>query len=358
MAQYFTSLNYTLGDEDATPEMLLLPEQCTHVMAVADCGSRVIPLLARFPQRLTCVDISAPQLAVCELRIALLKACDLACFKGFLGYDDSISASDRREIFQALPLSQHARTQLEAMFNGIEWGSILYLGQFERMLQKIAKVTCVLTGEAGAGIFKANTLEEQQSYYRNKFPHWRWKLVLLLLGNSTALNSLLYKGDFPKKNRAQSHFAIYQEIFEKLLTEQPAVNSFFLQMVFFGRILYREGYPIECNAEVFSKAKAAVQACEINYVEGDVFEAAAIGNRGIGFLSLSDVPSFLQPSEEENFLQKIRPGLLEQALVVVRAHLRRPAPILDGFIDITEAHPLMASSELTRLWSFHLYRKI
>lgn len=181
-------------------------------------------------------------------------------------------------------------------------------------------------------------------------------LVLLLLGNSTALNSLLYRGDFPKKNIGGSHFSIYKRIFNQLLTEQSARHSFFLQMIFLGKVHYSEGLLLECDSAVYMQAKLALENCQIDYVEGDVFQTAAAMKGTIDFLSLSDVPSFLPPQEESGFLQKVKAGLDKNAFVLVRAHLRRPAPTLAGFIDISMAHAQIFSKELTRLWSFHLYK--
>ncbi|WP_265290240.1 hypothetical protein [Verminephrobacter eiseniae] len=219
-----------------------------------------------------------------------------------------------------------------------------------------SKVTRLLTGRAGAGIFDATTLDEQRHYVRTRFPRWRWHLVLLLLGNSTALNSLLYKGEFPRKNIDSSHFSIYQTIFDRLFNEQMAKASFFLQMVFLGHVPHSEGYPVECRKDVFSQAKVALADCHIDYVEGDVFEAAARQDRTIDFLSLSDVPSFLPASAEAGFLQHVRPGLAKDALVVVRAHLRRPYPTLNDYVDVSHQHPAAALQESTKLWSFHMYK--
>lgn len=352
MGQYFKHLNYTLGDEDATPEMNLLPWKARHVMAVADCGSRVIPLLARAPQRLTCVDISEPQLAVCELRIALLRQCDLDVFCGFLGYEP-MTPERRQSVFGTLALETRTRALLRGMFDAIAWGPLLYQGQFERMLSKLSVVIRLLTGRGGASIFLKGGLDEQRAYYDKGFPKLRWYIALLLLGNSTALNSLLYKGDFPRKNRKGSHFAIYRQIFRSLMTEQSAKSSFFLQMVFFGRLVHREGRLLECDPKVFAEAKQALNTCHVEFRHDDIFEAARQG-KDIDFLSLSDVPSFLPSAQEQAFLQRIRPGLAAQALVVVRAHLRLPAPDLKGYV--AKAGEAQARQESTRLWSFHLYQ--
>ena len=56
--KYFNSLNYTIGNEDASLELAVLPEKAQHVFTVAGSGSRIIPLLSKNPLRLTCVDSS------------------------------------------------------------------------------------------------------------------------------------------------------------------------------------------------------------------------------------------------------------------------------------------------------------
>ncbi|NBW81737.1 DUF3419 family protein, partial [bacterium] len=66
---YFNTLNYSLANEDTALELGILPEQRRHVLSVAGSGARVLPLFAKSPQRLTCVDLSQEQLFLTELRI-------------------------------------------------------------------------------------------------------------------------------------------------------------------------------------------------------------------------------------------------------------------------------------------------
>jgi len=355
MASYFKNLNYTMGDEDASPEMHLLPDGRKHVMAVADCGSRVIPLLAKFPKQLTCVDINQEQLAVCEMRIELLRHCNLENYRAFLGYDNNMSPAQRKKIFEQLDIAVDRKQLLQEMFDDIEWGAMLYYGKFEKMLQTLSKVARLITGPRAANIFGSKNMEEQQAYYRNQFPHLRWSLVLALLGNSTSLNSLLYKGDFPRKNIPGSHFAIYKNIFHRLFTEQPVKSSFFLQMILLGKVKYPEGNLIECSSDVFALAKQGLQNCNVNFVLGDIFETVSKA-KNVDFASLSDVPSFIQLQEHQEYLERIKPGLAQGALVVVRAHLRVTASKTDGYQDVSDKHYELTKSEATRLWSFHLYQ--
>ncbi|QKJ68276.1 DUF3419 family protein (plasmid) [Deefgea piscis] len=354
MANYFKNLNYTLGDEDPTPELAMLPVSSAHVLAIADCGSRIVPLLAKKPSKLTCVDINREQLAVCELRIALLRDVSLTEYKQFLGYEGLMPPETRKAIFNQLSLNDGARNILRDMFENISWGSMLYCGKFEQMLRKLKAINSLFTGSAGRGIFDCTNLSEQQTYYRTSFPHWRWRCVLALLGNSTALNSLLYKGDFPKKNRPSSHFSIYNQIFDTLLGKRLARKSFFLQILFFGEIRYQDGLPLECSPDVFEAAKAGAKQCQISFSHNDVFVESQ-RHYDLDFVSLSDVPSFLSPDQENQFLTRLRLNLTPGGKVVVRAHLRQPWPEMEGFVDVSQKYQDSAESESTQLWSFHIY---
>ncbi len=355
MVNYFKQLNYTLGDEDASFEMHALRQHAGHVIAVADCGSRLVPLLAKQPRKLTCVDISPLQLAISKLRLSLLAHVDHPTYCAFLGYQEGISPAQRQQLFAQLPLDEASRATLEAMLASINWDGPVYYGKFEQMLLTLSRITRLITGKRAAGIFACTTLEEQLAYYKTQFPHWRWKWVLRLLGNSTALNSLLYKGDFPKKNTPGSYLETYSQIFERLFTTARARESFFLQMIFLGKIAYPEGLPIECDPEVFQQAKAALAQCEIAYVEGDIFSAVA-QHDDVDFLSLSDVPSFIDDAQAHACLQAVKKHCAKEGVVVVRGHVRLVKPDLRGFRDISHLYDKWAQRESTQLWTINTYQ--
>lgn len=357
MGEYFKHLNYTLGDEDASFEMHALQSAMGHVLAIADCGSRIVPLLAKSPNKLTCVDISPLQLAIVKLRLALLQHCDLDTYSAFLGYRGDMSAAERQAIFEVLSLNPEDAQTLRSMLASIRWDGPVYYGKFERMLLTLSRITRTLTGKGPEGLFECKTLDEQRDYFKRSFPHGRWRIVLSLLGNSTALNSLLYKGEFPKKNIEQSYYSIYREIFERLFTQHLARGSFFLQLIFLGQIRYEEGLPIECHPDVFWKAKAALAKCDVQCFEGDIFAATGM-HRDIDFLSFSDVPSFLPDDIAYQCLQTVRPNLAPEALVIVRGHVRIVRPALDGFRDTSLAHKGLADMESTQLWTINTYQLV
>lgn len=358
MGAYFKHLNYTLGDEDAEVEMQMLNEGCQHIFAIADCGSRILPLLARSPRKLTCVDINPEQLAVTRLRIALLRKVDRDQFCSFLGYTDGMPPQVRQKLFESLDLEDRHRCVLREMFQRIHWGPLVYEGKFERMLMTLSKITRAILGGACEELFEHQDLQKQADYFRHGFPRLRWRLVLGLLGNSTALNSLLYKGEFPEKNIPKSYLHIYTDIFDRLLTQFPARSNFFLQLIFLGRIRFEEGLPIECRPDVYARAQACVQNTEVQFVEGDVLTVFGATGGGIDYLSLSDVPSFLPDEAAADCLQLARPHMRDGGLAIIRGHVRLVRPRLDGYQDETARFTEIASRETTGLWHINAFRAI
>lgn len=358
MAAYFENLNYTLGDEDAQTEMDMLPEKCGHVLAVADCGSRILPLLARAPRKLTCIDINPGQLAIAALRIALLRDVDRDTYCRFLGYTDRMAPPARRRIFADLNLDGGQRSLLKTMLNRINWEPLVYEGRFERMLVTLSKVNRAILGRACDKIFEQVDVRAQAAYFCRQFPRLRWQIILTLLGNSKALNSLLYKGDFPEKNVPRSYRSIYTAIFERLLTQFPVRSNFFLQMVFLGKIRFEEALPIECHPEVYPLAQAGLAGCEVNFVTGDVMTQLGSTGGNIDFLSLSDVPSFLPDTAATSCLRTARPHMRKGGLIVIRGHVRLIEPDLLGFRDDSSNFADVISRETTGLWQIRTYRAV
>lgn len=150
MADYFERLNYALGDEDAALEYAILPKRAGHVVGVAGSGGRLLPLLARKPARMTCADISAPQLAFTRLRFALLKQTDHESFMDFMGYRTGTLTTRRQAIFQHLDLPREDRRWLADLFQARRWQAPIYMGAFERTLQRLAKINGLFTGQASS----------------------------------------------------------------------------------------------------------------------------------------------------------------------------------------------------------------
>lgn len=357
--EYFDSLNYTIGNEDTSLELAVMPENIRHVFAIAGSGSRVIPLLSKNPQHLTCADSSPDQLALVELRLSSLKALDYKDFLSFWGYPShEMAPRERQEVFENLEMSLGARKITELFFKTHNWEPLLYAGKWERTFRKLSKINRWIVGNRGLGIFSCQTKKEQENYLETKFPHKAWSFAIFMLGNAAVFNALLYKGNFPQKNISESTHAFYLKRFENLFEQDVARKNYFLQLLFFGILQFPEGLPIECDPDVFLKAKDGLRKAKITYICNDVIKEAKRTSTPIDFLSFSDVPSYLQPPQEQEFLQEVKNGISPGGIIVNRYYLRIPKNInVDGYQDITDDFKGPISKEKIQMYSFGIYKR-
>lgn len=357
---YFHHLNYTIGDEDSALERQLLPEKASHVVAIAGSGARVISLLARCPNRLTCIDINLPQLYLTTLRLATLRTLSHHEFLGFWGYPPAAggwSSQDRRDVMDDLQLSPSAASFLHNFFGSFQYGPPIYQGRFEKTLRTLSRLSSVILGNRACNVFDQPDQLSSRLYFETQFPHKRFKAVLFLLGNSVVLNSLLYRGFFPRKNIARSTYSIYKDIFTRLLRDRLPRDSFFLQMAFLGELKYPEGNPDECGPQVFDAAKRALASTDIQLRDSDYRLFFKNGAQNVDFVSFSDVPSFLPDGDAHEFLQYMKAALVRDALVVTRGHLRVAHPNTDGFRVVSDDYGDLMSRERTQLWKIQVYKR-
>jgi S-adenosylmethionine-diacylglycerol 3-amino-3-carboxypropyl transferase len=230
----------------------------------------------------------------------------------------------------------------------------LYLGKWERTFQILANINKVFLGLEFDRIMHFDNLEEQKRYYRNEFPIKRWKMVIFLLGNKSLFNALLYKGDFIEKNSKLSHFEYYFNAFDRLFTNDLASKSFFLNLCFYGRINSKNGVPVEASVETINRIKE--NKAKVLYSNEDFVSNLSKGEQLYDFLSLSDVPSYFKGDYEKNFLQKIKPSLAKDAVIIVRYYLRTSDCNLTDFIDISDQYRNLFDQEKVQMYDIYAYQ--
>lgn len=356
--KYFTGLNYTLGNEDSTLEIKLVEHfQSKRLFSVCGSGGRALPLVGPSVTDLTLSDLSQEQINLAQLREATYKQLshnEFLKFWGYFPYSDDLNISEREVLFLKLKLNSEIALMFSNIFREISFHSVLYLGKWERTFATLAKINRIVLGSQFDKILTFDNLDQQIEYYRNHFPHFRWKLVLLLLGNKALFNALLYKGDFIEKNSPLSHFEYYHRAFENLFTRDLAKKSFFLQLCFYGKIKSLEGVPVEASLE--SHQRLQQSKANIFYLRTDLITHLAEGCAKYDFLSLSDVPSYFKGQLEIEFMQKIRPSLNPGAIIVNRYYLRRPQCSLEGFVDVTADHLELISAEKVQMYDICVYQ--
>lgn len=357
---YFNTLNYTLANEDTTLEMNVLSENVRHALAVAGSGARVLPLFAKNPEQLTCVDLSREQLLLTELRIESVRVLNREEFLSFWGYPPClVNPQVRLKVLSELHISQECRSLFENIFKQLGWTSLLYVGRWERTFLKISQLCRVLLGEDSRKIFAAEKFSEHLLYVTRDFSSFRWNALVFLIGNAKFFNALLYKGHFPQKNVPGSHRRYYKDAFNRIFASGVPRQNFFLQLTLLGELKFEEGNPVECHAGVYEKIQAGIRFARIEYKHGNVIDvvSGSIENP-INFVSLSDVPSYFDETTARDFLARMAVGLSSDAIVVARYYLR----VINwmnqsGFKKVNADFEKWIEEEKTQMYYIDIFKK-
>ncbi|MFZ9519529.1 MAG: DUF3419 family protein [Silvanigrellaceae bacterium] len=357
---YFNTLNYSLANEDSSLELGILPDGRRHVLCVAGSGARVLPLFAKNPRRLTCVDLSKEQLLLAELRIESARNLPREQFIGFWGYPPvEMQAGERKQILSGLNVSAECMDFFSRLFESQDWNKILYIGRWEKTFSKISQACRLVLGSAAHDIFNSTTKAEHDDFMLKDFPTLRWNLLVFLIGNSSFFNALLYKGHFPKKNTPGSHRQFYKEAYDRIFSIGLPRENFFLQLTLLGAIQFHEGNPVECQAGVYEKIQSGIRQCEIVYQAANVVEhVSGLSDDPVDFVSISDVPSYFDETLAREFLKRLGSGLSREALVVVRYYLRVIHETeMAGFERVTEKFGSLIDAEKTQMYHVEVYQK-
>ncbi len=360
--KYFQALNYTLGNEDTTLEYEMVKRlKSQRVFAVTGSGSRSLPLIQQSVKDLYCVDISINQLYLTELREKTIRALEheqYLMFWGFYPFKDNENRDLRKDIFNNLDLSLGAKEYFNNFFLQNNFLSPLYQGKWEKTFILFSKMVPKILGPKAQGIFDHFDSGTQTHYYQTQFPMNRWKFLLTILGNKSLFNALLYKGDFIKKNIDDSHFNFYYKAFERLMTENLARESFFMNLCFKGELAFEQANTVEARSECFTEMKTSLEAgSNVHYLNKDIVSAAK-DLVDLDFLSLSDVPSYFSGDLERNFLQDIRSSIKKGGIVVLRYYLRVCEADESGYEDVTQEYAQLIRQEKVQMYKVKVLKKV
>ena len=253
MSNYFSQLNYSLANEDTRLELGICEQtKPRSILSVCGSGGRFLPLLAAHPDEIIAIDLAEQQLALAELRQAAIIACefeDFCLFFGFPPYGVDAHDKARRAIFERLDLSEETRAYFANLFHQIGWRGLIYEGKWEKTFIKVPRLLRRFVGTAYDTMFEFCDKDQQDRYLAKKLNSRLWKLlprlVILMVGNATFFNAMLYGGNFVRKNIGEGFYSFYRKAYRRLFVNGLARENFFLQLVFLGKLRYPEGNPIE-----------------------------------------------------------------------------------------------------------------
>ncbi len=359
---YFNKLNYSLGNEDTGLEYEISKQlNAENVFSVCGSGGRALPLVNSKTKKLVLCDLSLQQLYLAELRECSYRNLNYTEFLLLFGYfpfgKKTESIIERERIFQKLKLSSGAEKYFLSYFQNNKYESLLYDGKWEKTFKVLSKITQSILGKKAINkLFSFKNLDEQRKYLDHSFSWWRFYLILILVGNKSFFNSLLYKGHFVKKNIKESHFEFYRNSFKRLMYNTLMSESFFLSLCFYGELINESSNPIEANEDIFNSIKNS--NFQTSYINQDIVTYLSKTTDKYDLLSLSDVPSYFNDELGHSFLQKITNSVNLNGVVIVRYYLRVYLPDLSGFQDVTEQFETLIQKEKVQMYDIKIYKKI
>ena len=362
-SEYFSDLNYTLANEDTRIEFELLPENVERVFSIAGSGARCLPLVAKNPKYLDVIDMSVSQLYLCEMRLQAMKTFTYEEYLFFMGYRGALQAGhdngdSREELFQRLQLSPAAKNYWQERKEGWKPRGFIHLGRWESHFQKLGSIFRDYLKCDFSKIFEAQSLNEQNDFYQNHWPHLRWKNFIKIAASEYVFNKFLYKGHFSGKSehkteqRPPSQFIT--EEFERIFRTQLVRKNYFMQTLFLGKIRYEEGLPLEAHREVFEAVKKS--KTEVRYLHGNLLEE--LPKHAYDFVSLSDTISYLQTQDANQILQKLHPETKSGSQVVIRSFMRAPTAIdTRSWQELKDKNSWAQKKDGTGVYQFHIFRR-
>jgi S-adenosylmethionine-diacylglycerol 3-amino-3-carboxypropyl transferase len=360
---YFLShkLNYTYVNEDHVVEHELLAGHTGHVVAVAGSGTRLVPLLARNPERVTLIDVSPDQVMLSRFRYACIQAFERPEYMSFWGYagGETISVAQRKEMFASMQkLDAEVAEYMRVVLDKNSWAPILPLGRWEKTFASIAKlVRKVMGAKVMDELFAISGQAEYDAYLAEKFPWKRWDILTVLLSNSMFFNVMLYGRQFPKLNVAEGFGDFYSTSLKRSLRCCPARQNFFIQILFFGRVVYPEALSLDVDAELFRLAKQANSFVDIR--QGNLLRDAGSKEHPISLFAVSDVPSYFRGEMARQWLQSVRAQMAPGGMLIARYYRHVPeATDYAGWHNQNHRYAELCEREKTQMYRYDILQHL
>lgn len=344
MAKYFTDkLNYSLANEDIELEANICKKLKPKVIgSICGAGPRGLYLLPQGGCELDLFDVSPIQIEWARAYEKAIKELDEVSF--LRAYHDDSS------ILKSIGVNVGLNEILES--NEVA----ALAGSWEKTFLKFSKLAQKILGRKILRQLKnCQSLDEQKYIITSTSFSVRWTVVLAIVGNKSMMNSLLYSGDFIKKNLKESYVKFYRSRFARLFSTTLVKDNFFLSLCLFGEVTLTNT-PLRCRS--FNGLQTSVKDSEIKYHMGDIVSTLSNGEKQYDYFSYSDVPSYFDDGLGNDFIQKAKPSIKVGGVICVRYYLRVFKPDLAGFEDITEQFSSEISKEKVGVYNIKFYRRI
>lgn len=347
-----------ISSEDSQVEVLLAQEfQRKKGLFYAGNGFRSLSSLSANFDHISIFSRQVSELYLIELQAETYRKLsyqDFLFFWGLPPYGERRRGRKRERLFLQFELTADAKNTFMDLYSERSWEPLQLTGLVSDPFVKLHQVIRLTLGKEYDEIFKFDSLKEQRDFYEKGFPHKKWKLALKLLSNSEILNKFLSPQGRSLKS-LQSPYEFFEQTFDHLFKSGLARENFFLQLCFYGRVIYSEGLPYEAQRETFHKIKKHLEQpdsltllCEsdLEHFNTQRYDYISLGN------AYSDKEELVHEID-----QKFTHLLSDDGLLSHRVSFNSQVSRLRKLRNITKKNSSLIKKDKTPMHRFSLYQK-
>jgi len=295
-------INYAQCWEDITVLRTALQiKEGDRVLSICSAGDNSFALGIDGASEVICIDVSAPQIALAELKWLAIQELKQSGIFTLLGLND---AGRRVFLYHQLrdKLSDSSRMWWDSHEDIIRQG-ILNSGRFERYLEHFRTRVLPLihrqkTVNTLAGL---SNLDEQRTFYDGKWNNWRWKGLFRLFFSRRVMASL---GRSPEQFRYVQG-PVSEMILRRTkhaLTEIPIQSNPYLQWILTGQFTDIEDAHPYLTFTGLRRLKE--RSPKMTFVHSGIVEyLEQCDSNSIDAFNFSNIFEYLSPEEHEHILQ-------------------------------------------------------
>jgi S-adenosylmethionine-diacylglycerol 3-amino-3-carboxypropyl transferase len=233
------------------------------LVTIGSGGCNTFSLLLEDPGRIFAVDINPCQSHLLELKRAAIRRLDFDDLHAFLGLNPS---AKRWDVFESLsaelspPALAYWRSRPAAVRSGI-----VYQGRYEKFLRYFRGLLHLTQGRKRIdGLFRCQSLEEQQDYFDRVWNTAQWRTLFHLLFNKRVLARRGLSADYFRFDDGSSSFAqSFLERARRALREIPLATNYFIAQYLLGRYTDPDAAPDWLRKENLSLVRERLDRIEI-----------------------------------------------------------------------------------------------
>jgi len=312
------------------------------VLSVLSGGCNTLALALQEPASVTAVDLSAPQLAVMDLKVAGIRGLEYGDFLELIG---AYPSTRRADLYRAVrPTLDGASAAFWDAHGDVLERGVLGAGKFEGYFRLFRERVLPLIHRRRTieRLLALRTLEEQRAFYAEQWDTRLWRGVFRVFFGRRVMGWL---GRDPSFFRHVEGGSVGEAILRRArhgLTEVPLADNHFLEFILTGRYADPGRSHAYLSEEGFTRLKGGLLD-RIRVVHADLWEFLADQPDGAySAFNLSDVFEYVSADVYEDALQQLlrvaRPGarLAYWNMMVPRSRPGTLADRLEPDADLAE----------------------